>query len=599
MTVVIGFNFPIVHDNAVAVIIDGKLVFAAEEERFTRHKHSPYEPPINALVQAYKFLIKRGVKPDDVDAYAVNFHPRLLPKSFRDIKYFEEYFIGYFKGYGIPISEAIKGFFKSLFFGNATYLDYAKKLVLHAAKKAGYQISHDIKIYPVEHHLTHAATAYYFSGFNSATVLTIDGRGEVDSTVVWKVKNGEFEKIVSIPIWDGSIGELWDFVTMNIGFDWLEGPGKAMGLAPYGKSDSEIEMKFLEVFRLEDKDYPYILSEKFRKKKILDLAYSSYYSNYQVIADYITGGKINWNPKGTIDQRAANIAYELQSFTDNLLLHIGKWAKSHTGEDKVALAGGVALNAKANMELYYSHIFNDVFIFPAANDAGGPIGAAAYVYEHVLGGKMQHGRLKNVYLGPEYDDETIKKVIQDSKFRAEYVGDDVSAVVDIVAKGGIITWYQGRAELGPRALGNRSIVADPTRKDYWRLVNDIKGREWWRPLAPSLLDEDKDVYFKDPVSHEFMILMLRYKDEEVCKRVPVTCHVDFTARPQTVTKDQNRTWYDLIKGFKDLKGEGLIMNTSFNLAGEPLVETPQDALRSFAVKGFDAMYMQGWIIYKK
>ena len=240
-----------------------------------------------------------------------------------------------------------------------------------------------------------------------------------------------------------------------------------------------------------------------------------------------------------------------------------------------------------------------MFVFPAANDAGGPIGAAAYVYEHVLGGKMKRQRLKNVYLGPEYDEDLVKKVVRDSKFKAEYIGEDVNAVADLVAKGQIVTWYQGRAELGPRALGNRSIIADPTRKEYWRLVNDIKGREWWRPLAPSLLDEDKDVYFKDPVSHEFMILMFRYKDEEACKRVPVTCHVDLTARPQTVTKDQNKTWYDLIKAFKDIKGEGLIMNTSFNLAGEPLVETPQEAIRSFAVKGFDAMYMQGWLIYKR
>ena len=308
---------------------------------------------------------------------------------------------------------------------------------------------------------------------------------------------------------------------------------------------------------------------------------------------------MKWDPHGEINQDAANIAWAVQRVTEEAVLATAMWAKKHTGEDKVALAGGVALNAKANMELHYARIFNDMFIFPAANDAGGPIGAAAYVYEHVLGGKMKRRRLRNVYLGPEYDDETIKKVVQDSKFKAEYIGEDVNAVADLVAKGYIVTWYQGRAELGPRALGNRSIVADPTRKEYWRLVNDIKGREWWRPLAPSLLDEDKDTYFKDPVSHEFMILMFRYKDEEACKRVPVTCHVDLTARPQTVTRDQNKTWYDLIKAFKDIKGEGLIMNTSFNLAGEPLVETPQDAIRSFALKGFDAMYMQGWLIYKR
>jgi len=190
-------------------------------------------------------------------------------------------------------------------------------------------------------------------------------------------------------------------------------------------------------------------------------------------------------------------------------------------------------------------------------------------------------------------------MVDKTKFKAQYIGDDVNAVTDVVAKGQIVTWYQGRAELGPRALGNRSIIADPTKKEYWKLVNDIKGREWWRPLAPSLLLEDADEYFKDPTKHEFMILMMRYKDEDVCRRVPVTCHVDLTARPQTVTPEQNRNWYNLIKAFKDIKGEGLVMNTSFNLAGEPLVETPQDAIKSFALGGFDALYLQGYLISKR
>ncbi|WP_016731528.1 carbamoyltransferase family protein [Saccharolobus islandicus] len=598
MTIVIGFNFPVEHDNAVAVIQDGKLIFATEEERFTRHKHSIGEPSVNALIQAFKFLAKQGIKPKDVDAYAVNFNSKLYPKRTRDLLYKEMYIISLKFGYNPYLIDAIKEYLLSYFFRIPTYIEFAKRIIIHSIKKSGFNISErEIKVYPVEHHLTHAASAYYFSGFNTATVLTIDGWGEIESTVIWKVKNGEFEKVLSIPAWHGSIGALWDFVSKNLNFGILEGPGKVMGLAPYGRDNLEIYKKFEEIFKLDDKNL-YIFTEQFKLNRYSEI-FTEVEHHYQRIANYITGGKIDWNPRGPIDQRVADIAYALQKFTDNLLIHIGKWAKSHTSEDRVALAGGVALNAKANMELYYSRIFNDIFIFPAANDAGGPIGAAAYVYEHVLGGKMQHGRLKNVYLGPEYDDEEIKKVVQDSKFKAEYVGDDVNPIADIITKGGIVTWYQGRAELGPRALGSRSIVADPTRRDYWRLVNDIKGREWWRPLAPSLLDEDKDVYFKDPTSHEFMILMFRYKDEEVCERVPVTCHVDLTARPQTVTRDQNKTWYDLIKAFKDLKGEGLIMNTSFNLAGEPLVETPQDAIRSFAVKGFDAMYMQGWIIYKR
>nr|WP_243665532.1 carbamoyltransferase C-terminal domain-containing protein [Vulcanisaeta sp. JCM 16159] len=280
------------------------------------------------------------------------------------------------------------------------------------------------------------------------------------------------------------------------------------------------------------------------------------------------------------------------------MLRLAEWARSHVNEQYLALAGGVALNAKANMAIHYSKLFSDMFIFPAANDAGTTVGAAAYVYEHVLGGKMKNSRLRTVYLGPEYSDDEVKRVVERSRFEAHYIGDDVNEVADLVSKGFIVAWYQGRAELGPRALGNRSIVADPRRTDMWKAVNSIKGREWWRPLAPSLLVEDMGKYFIDPVPHQFMILMFRFRDgmREV---VPAVYHVDGTARPQTVAKDENPTWYELIKAFKDLTGEGIVLNTSFNLAGEPLVETPQDAIKSFAIGGLDAIYIQGWLIRKR
>ncbi|QGA68536.1 carbamoyltransferase [Sulfolobus sp. E11-6] len=347
-----------------------------------------------------------------------------------------------------------------------------------------------------------------------------------------------------------------------------------------------------------DGDEPYTILLDGKKIKTKHL--KKIYHIYDIISERVIGSKtLNWNPRGELNENAVNIAWAVQKVTEDAVLSTAYWAKKHTGEDKVALAGGVALNAKANMELHYSRTYNDIFIFPAANDAGGPIGAAAYVYEHILGGKMKNERLTHVYFGPEYSDDEVKNIVRKSKVKAEYVGNDMNPIADLIAKGEIVTFYQGRAELGPRALGHRSILADPTRKEYWRLVNDIKGREWWRPLAPSLLLEDASEYFRDPTKHEFMILMLRYKDEEVCKRVPVTCHVDSTARPQTVTGEEDKNWYNVIKAFKDLRGEGLVMNTSFNLAGEPLVETPQDAIRSFAVGGFDAMYLQGWLITKR
>ena len=591
---VIGFNWPVEHDNSVSVIYNGELIFASEEERFTRHKHSPWEPPIKSLIQAFKFLKKLGLKPSDVDAYAINWNPSLFPNKTKHFFFnlntstlVRHNLLGVIELYRYTVSYLL-----------GDLLVLAKKFIERTIKILEEPVPSEIKIIPVDHHLAHAASAYYFSGFDRATVITLDGAGEYESTVIWKVKDGEFERVLSMYTSYGSLGFLYEAMMLGISFERLEGPGKGMGLAPYGGRSSYYD-KLREFVKInQDEDLPFYISlnGKIDKKKY---HYEDIHKNiYVKIAENVIGGKINWDPHGELNQDAANVAWAVQKVTEEAVLATAQWAKKHTGEDKVALAGGVALNAKANMELHYAKIFNDMFIFPAANDAGGSIGAAAYVYEHVLGGKMKRQRLRNVYLGPEYDDDSIKKVVRDSKFKAEYIGEDVNAVADLVAKGYIVTWYQGRAELGPRALGNRSIVADPTRKDYWKLVNYIKGREWWRPLAPSLLDEDKDVYFKDPVSHEFMILMFRYKDEEVCRRVPVTCHVDMTARPQTITRDQNKTWYDLVKAFKDIKGEGLIMNTSFNLAGEPLVETPQDALRSFALKGFDAMYMQGWLIYK-
>jgi carbamoyltransferase len=370
-------------------------------------------------------------------------------------------------------------------------------------------------------------------------------------------------------------------------------PGKVMGLAPYGKPSKYYE-KLRSFIKFNDRDYPFRFDVpgKWRVKG------GNIFEPYVFIANSLyPGGRVPWSPHGDLHPDAVDLAWAVQAVTEETMLHLAKWAKEHTGEDKLGLAGGVALNAKANMVIHYSKTFNDMFIFPAANDAGGPIGAAAYVYEHVLGGKMKRRRLKTVYLGPEYSDEEVKKVVERGGWNAKYVGDDVNEVADLIVKGFVVAWYQGRAELGPRALGNRSIIADPRRKDMWGIVNRIKGREWWRPLAPSLLEEDANKYFVDPVPHQFMILMYKFRPE-MCEVVPAVCHVDQTARPQTVTRDQNRTWYELIKAFKDETGEGIIMNTSFNLAGEPLVETPQDAIKSFALGGFKALYLQGWLIQK-
>lgn len=603
MTVVVGFNWPVEHDHAVGVVVDGELVFASEEERWTRHKHSIGEPPTNALRQAFLFLKRKyGIKPRDVDAYAVNYDPRLMALSMRYkwwVSTFEnlinkgvklDLFQGGIIGKGLGVLRA------GLLYLRGDYLNLARRFVRFVIHSIGEDVPDNIRVIPVPHHLAHAASAYYFSGFDDATVLTVDGYGEFEATVVWRVKDGEFEKVVSIPTVYGSLGLSYEEVSAKIGYDNLEGPGKVMGLAPYGKASKYYE-KLRSFIRFDDDDdYPFrfFVPGKWKIKG----TDADYKPPYRFIADSLyPGERVPWDVRGDLHPDAVDLAWAVQAVTEETMLHLAQWAKENVGGDRLALAGGVALNAKANMVIHYSKTFNDMFIFPAANDAGTPIGAAAWVYEHVLGEKMKRQRLKTVYLGPEYSDEEVKKVVETGGWNAKYVGDDVNEVVDLIVKGFVVAWYQGRAELGPRALGNRSIIADPRRKDMWGVVNRIKGREWWRPLAPSLLEDDASKYFIDPVPHHFMILMYKFRPE-MCEVVPAVCHVDQTARPQTVTRDQNRTWYELIKAFKDETGEGIIMNTSFNLAGEPLVETPQDAIKSFALGGFKALYLQGWLIQK-
>jgi carbamoyltransferase len=531
-----------------------------------------------------------------MDAYAVNWEPKLrspryfAAASLRSLMY-NKIGTGLFES-GVTNIATLRLALNILRGNNSYFIRRFLKFVIHSM---GEDASNNVRIIFVPHHLAHAASAYYFSGFSNATVLSVDASGEFEATTVWRVRDGEFEKVASIPAVYGSLGFLYEGVSVKIGYDIFEGPGKVMGLAPYGKASKYYE-KLKSFARFDDKDYPFrfVVPGRWRVKgKIGD-----YSEPYRVIADSVyPGGKVPWSPHGDLHPDAVDLAWAVQAATEETMLHLVKWAREHMDEDELALAGGVALNAKANMVIHYAKIFNDLFIFPAANDAGTPIGAAAWVYEHVLGGKMKRERLRTVYLGPEYSDDEVRRVVERGGWDAKYIGDDVNPVVDLVVKGHVVAWYQGRAELGPRALGNRSIIADPRRREMWSIVNKIKGREWWRPLAPSLLEEDAGKYFTDPVPHQFMILMFKYRND-MCEVVPAVCHVDQTARPQTVSRDENKTWYELIKAFKDITNEGIILNTSFNLAGEPLVETPIDAIKSFALGGFKAIYLQGWLIQK-
>jgi len=346
-----------------------------------------------------------------MDAYAVNWEPKLrspryfAAASLRSLMY-NKIGTGLFES-GVTNIATLRLALNILRGNNSYFIRRFLKFVIHSM---GEDASNNVRIIFVPHHLAHAASAYYFSGFSNATVLSVDASGEFEATTVWRVRDGEFEKVASIPAVYGPLDLLYEEVSVKVGYDHLEGPGKVMGLAPYGKASKYYE-KLKSFARFDDKDYPFrfVVPGRWRVKgKIGD-----YSEPYRVIADSVyPGGKVPWSPHGDLHPDAVDLAWAVQAVTEETMLHLAKWAREHTGEDKLALAGGVALNAKANMVIHYAKIFNDIFIFPAANDAGTPIGAAAWVYEHILGGKMRRGRLRTVYLGPEYSDDEVRRVVE-------------------------------------------------------------------------------------------------------------------------------------------------------------------------------------------
>jgi carbamoyltransferase len=593
---VLGFNWPSFHDNAVAAILDGRLVYASEEERYTRHKHAPYELPINAMAHCLKFLERKyGMKPDTIDAFAINFDPKFYSAksrawhSFSQNALIKDWMLRSDAGYD-AYSFMLKGMRGSIASG-FDFTKSAKEFVRMAALSIGRSINKEVKIIPVRHHLAHAASAYYFSGKSSATCIVVDGQGETDATTAWSIKDGEFEELLRVGWKEGSLGYLYESVSKRLGFGRLEGPGKVMGLAPYGKIDVKALGRLESLFDLEVGDAPYRI-KKIAKAQSHDLMYDK-------IAEVFTGAKRGASPgPGEFPgKKAADTARTLQVFFERLYSGVAEWTANNSGMNDIVIAGGSALNAKANMEMHYSKKFRSVFVFPAAGDAGTAIGAAAYAYENVIGEKMRRERIKDLYLGDGYDAEQVKAAVAASNLKAEMIGEEMGQIAELLRVSKVIGFYQGRQEFGPRALGNRSIIGNPTSKKNWKRINSIKGREAWRPLAPSVLASSMNEYFADAEEHEFMVMMYMAKSE-AAKRIPAVVHIDGTARPQAVRADRNKLWHGLIKEFGEASGENVIVNTSFNIAGEPIVDTPVQAIRSFAASGLDALYLDGWLISK-
>jgi len=590
------------HDSAACIIENGEIVAAAQEERFTRKKHD-HSFPINAI----KFCLEySGTSIEELSAIA--FYEKPLIKFERLL---ETYYAFSPKGLkqfiqAIPVWINEKLFIKSLIKKELSKIEKVKKIP---------------KILFSEHHLSHAASAFYPSPFEEAAILTVDGVGEW-ATASIGIGEGNKIKLLKEMHFPHSLGLLYTAFTYFLGFKVNSGEYKLMGLSPYGNPKSEKTLEFIKLIKEH-------LVHIFEDGSIL---LNQEYFNYATGLEMINEKK--WErlfgfprrlPETELLQEHCDLAYAIQKVTEEIIFKMAGHAKLLTGKDKLCMAGGVALNCVANGKLLKSGMFDDIWVQPAAGDAGGALGAALAVY-HLYFDKPRlivfPDAMKGSYLGPEYSHIDIEKTAR--KYKAKYKYYDnfeqlCEDVAKLIAEGKVIGWFQGRMEWGPRALGNRSILGDARNPEMQKKLNlKIKYRESFRPFAPSVLYEDVNKYFDTDKPSPYMLfiayvleelrnklpenyyeLPIREKLYTLRSSLPAITHIDFSARIQTVHKETNPRYYMLISKFKELTGCSVIVNTSFNVRGEPIVCSPEDAYKCFMRTEMDYLVMGNYLFDKK
>jgi len=557
------------HDAAAALLIDGKIVAAAQEERFTRIKHDENFPE-NAIIYC---LESEGLTISDID-YVVFYDKPILK--------FERLLQTFFKVWPRGLALFIMAM--------RTWL--RKKLWIEHTISKNLGFKKDILF--TEHHYAHAASAYHCSSFNDAVVVTMDGVGEWDTTTIGFGKDNAVQLTKSIHF-PHSLGLLYSALTYYLGFRVNSAEYKVMGLAPYGNSDIYYE-KFQELITvLEDGSFN------------LNMKYFGYESSAKMINNRfcdLFGGPARRGDDELL-QRHKDIAAALQKVTEEIVLKIVRFAHSLHPSENLCLAGGVALNCVANGRILETGLFKNIYIQPAAGDAGGAIGAATYLYFDVLKNEKRDDVMENVYLGPEFSNDEIKNFLDtfreqgNEALQYTFLLDDelMPYVAGRIAKNYVIGWFQGRMEFGPRALGNRSIIADARNKENWQRVNlKIKYRESFRPFAPTVLEEETENYFRlRGHTSPYMLLVAQVKRDDI----PAVTHVDGSARIQTISRKQNARFYDLINAFLEQTECPVVINTSFNVRGEPIVATPKDAFSCFAHTEMDYLVLGNYVISKK
>ena len=584
------------HDSAASLIKDGNIISAAQEERFTRIKHdSSY--PYNAV----KFVLNNSkLDISDVD----------------HIVFYEKPFLKFERLLETYVAFAPKGF-KSFSKAMPIWLRdklFQKKMIMDCLKRHNSNFKNENKILFSEHHLSHAASAFYPSPFDEAVILTADGVGEWATTTVAIGKNNnlEIKKELHFP---HSLGLLYSAFTYYTGFKVNSGEYKLMGLAPYGTPkyvekilENLIDLKDDGTFMLDQKYFNYCTGLTMTNKKF----------------DKLFGQKPRIPDKDQITQFHMDIAASIQNVTEIIMLKLTKSLKSEYGINNLCLAGGVALNCVANGKILKEKIFDNIWVQPAAGDAGGSLGAAL-AYWHIDLNKerkdIKEDNMQGSYLGNKYSDKEIK--IELDKIGANYNEYDQQTIIDKTAsslsEGKAIGWFQGRMEFGPRALGNRSILGDPRSENMQKNLNlKVKYRESFRPFAPSVLRDEVNNWFEMNTDSPYMLMVSNIKKEKSIdmseeqkklfgidllnikrSEIPAVTHVDYSARIQTVSKETNEIYFNLIKKFKEKTNCPVLVNTSFNIRGEPIVNTPLDAYKCFMGTELDILVLGNFYLEKK
>jgi len=557
----IGYN------TSSALLLNGDVVFAVEEERLTREKRTRNFP----MMGVREALKRTGLGIGDIDAFAVAWNPAINLEPLNLAQSQRTRYMGEFL-YSVP------NYLMSLKEDNAALITQQIVEFLDHT---------ELKIYYVTHHLSHAAT-FFFSPFERAAIMTIDGFGEKDCIVFAEGEGNKLRTLWSQE-YPHSLGSFYSAMTEFIGFKPDNDEWKLMGASSYGDRDRYYD-QLQKTFHLKDEG-------GFE----LDLSYFNHYQFHRPLMYSPKLAKllgIEPNERNNpLTQDYYDLAAAVQRATEDIYLHLLKQLQERTGLDNIVLAGGVVYNSVANGKVLNETPFKDVFIPPVPDDSGGALGAAFYMQHQVWDRPREYVMTSN-YLGPGYDSDAIRDHLTNHKIKFSELDDPAHAAAELVASGKIVGWFQGRLEFGDRALGNRSIIADPRDAGMKDKVNNtVKFREPFRPFAPSILVDCIDEYFVDAVPAPFMekVFPIQVDKHEV---IPAVTHVDGTGRLQTVSKEANPLYWRLIDEFRKITDVPVVLNTSFNLKGEPIVCSPQDAVRTFYSSGLDALILGDFLVEK-